>query len=76
MIYDFNGKSPDIDKTSYISPSVDVIGDVSIGKDSSIWFGSVLRADMHYIKIGSRTNIQDNSTIHVTTDLYPTIIGT
>ena len=75
MIYDFNGKSPDIDKTSYISPSVDVIGDVSIGKDSSIWFGSVLRGDMHYIKIGSRTNIQDNSIIHVTTDLYPTIIG-
>tara|TARA_Y100001954_G_C15677378_1_gene535925 strand:- start:233 stop:736 length:504 start_codon:yes stop_codon:yes gene_type:complete len=75
MIYDFNGKFPNIDKTCYISPSVDVIGDVSIGKDSSIWFGSVLRADMHYIKIGSRTNIQDNSTIHVTTDLYPTIIG-
>ena len=42
MIYDFNGKSPDIDKTSYISPSVDVIGDVSIGEDSSIWFGSVI----------------------------------
>ena len=75
MIYDFNGKSPDIDKTSYISPSVDVIGDVSIGEDSSIWFGSVVRGDMHYVKIGSRTNIQDNSTVHVTTDLYPTIIG-
>lgn len=75
MIYDFNGKTPDIDKTSYISPSVDVIGDVSIGKDSSIWFGSVVRGDMNYIKIGSRTNIQDNSTVHVTTDLYPTIIG-
>ena len=52
-----------------------MIGDVSIGRDSSIWFGSVLRGDMNYIKIGSRTNIQDNSTIHVTTDLYPTIIG-
>ena len=75
MIYDFNGKSLDIDSTSYISASVNVIGDVSIGKDSSIWFGSVLRGDMNYIKIGSRTNIQDNSTIHVTTDLYPTIIG-
>jgi carbonic anhydrase/acetyltransferase-like protein (isoleucine patch superfamily) len=75
MIYDFKDKTPDIDDSCFIAPSVDVIGDVSIGKDSSIWFGSVLRGDMHYIEIGSRSNIQDNCTVHVTTGLHPTIIG-
>tara|TARA_X000001036_G_scaffold165528_1_gene156976 strand:+ start:748 stop:1251 length:504 start_codon:yes stop_codon:yes gene_type:complete len=75
MISDFEDKSPSIDSSCFIAPSVDIIGDVSIGKDSSVWFGSVLRADMHYIKIGSRSNIQDNCTVHVTTDVYPTIIG-
>ena len=75
MISNFEGKAPNIDSSCFIAPSVDIIGDVSIGKDSSIWFGSVLRGDMHYIKIGSRSNIQDNCTVHVTTDVYPTIIG-
>ena len=75
MISDFEGKSPNIDSSCFIAPGVDIIGDVSIGRDSSVWFGSVLRGDMHYIKIGSRSNIQDNCTVHVTTDVHPTIIG-
>tara|TARA_B100001250_G_scaffold383141_1_gene376880 strand:- start:164 stop:667 length:504 start_codon:yes stop_codon:yes gene_type:complete len=75
MIRDFDGKSPSIGDNCFIADSADVIGDVTLGKDSSIWFGTVTRADMHYIKIGSRTNIQDNCTVHVTTDIHPTIIG-
>ena len=75
MIMTFDEKSPNIDDSCFIADSVDIIGDVLVGKDSSIWFGSVVRADMNYIKIGNRTNIQDNCTVHVTTDIHPTTIG-
>ncbi len=66
----------------WIAPDATVIGNVEIGKDSSIWFGCVVRGDVHYIKIGERTNIQDLTMIHVThykkpdmSDGHPTIIG-
>ena len=75
MIYKFKDKVPMVDESCFIAPSADVIGDVKIDKDSSVWLSSVLRADMHFIQIGSRTNIQDNCTVHVTTGLHPTIIG-
>jgi len=75
VIREFNGLKPKIHKTCFVADSVDVIGDVEMKKDSSAWFGTVIRADMHYIKIGERTNIQDNCTVHVTTDLHPTVIG-
>jgi carbonic anhydrase/acetyltransferase-like protein (isoleucine patch superfamily) len=54
---------------------VDLIGDVTLGENVSIWFGTVIRGDMHHITIGNRSNIQDNSVIHVTTDISPTRIG-
>jgi len=75
MIKKFRGKSPVIPKSCYISESVDLIGDVTLGEDVSVWFGTVIRGDMHYITIGERSNIQDNSVIHVTTDISPTRIG-
>ena len=75
MIIPFGDLVPVIPKSAFIAPSVDIIGDVTLGEESSLWFGTVARGDMHFIRIGSRTNIQDNCTIHVTTDLYPTIIG-
>ena len=75
MIRQFNDIEPKIHDTCFIADSVDVIGDVDMKEDSSAWFGTVIRADMHYIKIGKRTNIQDNCTVHVTTDLHPTVIG-
>ena len=75
MIKKFNNISPDIGKNVYISENAYIIGNVSLGNEVSIWFGSIVRGDMHYIKIGDRTNIQDNSTIHVTTDISPTTIG-
>ena len=75
MIKTFRGKSPLIPDSCYISESVDLIGDVTLGENVSVWFGTVVRADMNFITIGNQTNIQDNSVIHVTTDVSPTRIG-
>ena len=51
-----------------------MIGDVTIGDDASIWFGTVVRGDVHRIRIGARTNVQDNCVVHVTTDVWPTVV--
>lgn len=82
MVHNFKDISPKIGEKSWVAPSADVIGDVTIGKDCSIWFGCVVRGDVHYITIGDRTNIQDLSMIHVThykkadkSDGNPTVIG-
>jgi carbonic anhydrase/acetyltransferase-like protein (isoleucine patch superfamily) len=75
MIKKFRGKFPIIPDSCYISESVDLIGDVTLGENVSLWFGTVVRGDMHHITIGNRSNIQDNSVIHVTTDISPTRIG-
>jgi len=82
MIHKFKNKFPSIGKNTWIAPSADVIGEVACGEDCSIWFGCVIRGDVNYIKIGSRTNIQDLSMVHVThykkedkSDGSPTIIG-
>ena len=82
MLLKFKKWFPKIGKNSWIAPSADVIGNVTIGEDSSIWFGAVIRADVHKIIIGSRTSIQDLSMVHVThyknedmSDGNPTIIG-
>ena len=82
MILEYRGEKPKIGKNCWIAKSADVIGEVEMGEDVSIWFGCVVRGDVHYIKIGDRTNIQDLSMIHVThytksdkSDGYPTIIG-
>lgn len=64
MLIKVNNKFPTIDDNTYIAPSSSVIGDVSLKSFSSIWFGAVVRADNGSIKIGERTNIQDNSVIH------------
>ncbi|MDD2697977.1 MAG: gamma carbonic anhydrase family protein [Arcobacteraceae bacterium] len=82
MILKFKKWFPKISKKAWVAPSADVIGNVKIGKDSSVWFGVVIRGDVHKIRIGKRTSIQDLSMIHVThyknedmSDGNPTIIG-
>lgn len=75
MIYEFNGKIPEIDESAFIAPSAEIIGDVKIGKSTSIWFQTLVRGDVNYIRIGDNCNIQDQTLIHVSKDLYPTIIG-
>lgn len=74
MIINYLNKIPAINESFIFKTSV-IIGDVTIGKHSNIWFGTVLRGDVNSITIGERTNIQDNATVHVTTNLFPTVIG-
>ncbi|MBX3281985.1 MAG: gamma carbonic anhydrase family protein [Acidobacteria bacterium] len=75
MIKKFEDKFPAVHSTVFIAASAEVIGDVEIGEDSSIWFGSVVRGDVNYIRIGERTNIQDNCVIHVSGGTHPTVLG-
>lgn len=74
MIKPFNDVLPEIHESVFVAENATVIGDVEIGKDSSIWFGSVLRGDVNYIRIGARTNIQDGSVIHVSSKTHPTVL--
>jgi carbonic anhydrase/acetyltransferase-like protein (isoleucine patch superfamily) len=75
MIRSYKGISPQIAQSAFIEHSAHVIGDVHIGEDSSVWFNCVLRGDVHYIRVGQSTNIQDGTIIHVTSQRFPTIIG-
>ena len=61
--------------TAFVDASAQVIGDVEIGEDSSVWMCVVIRGDVHSIKIGTRTNIQDGSIVHAMTGTHPTSIG-
>ena len=63
--------APDV----FVAPGAWVIGDVVIGERSSIWFNTVVRGDVHFIRIGSETSVQDNSTLHVTAPNFPMHIG-
>jgi len=74
MIKSFKDKSPVINKSCFIAETANIIGDVTIGANSNIWYNVVIRADVDYVKIGENTNIQDNSVIHNSTGV-PTIIG-
>lgn len=65
MLIEFNGKRPNISKDVYIAPTAVIIGDVTIKEKANIWFGAVIRGDTGKISIGSHTNIQDNTVIHV-----------
>jgi len=69
------GKRPEIPSSVYVAPGAAIIGDVAIGEESSIWFGAVVRGDIHFVRIGARTSIQDNSVLHVTHDTWPTLVG-
>jgi carbonic anhydrase/acetyltransferase-like protein (isoleucine patch superfamily) len=75
LVLPHHGKTPVIPPTAYLAPTATVIGDVVLGEHASLWFNAVVRGDIHFIRIGDRTNIQDNSTIHVTADRWPAIIG-
>ncbi len=70
-----HGKLPQIAASAYIDPAAVVIGDVVIGEDSSVWPMTVVRGDVHYIRIGRRTNIQDGCVLHVMKDLNPLVLG-
>jgi gamma-carbonic anhydrase len=75
MIIPYCGKTPNISEGSFLAPDCVIIGDVTIGDESSIWFKAVLRGDINWIKIGSYTNIQDGCIVHVSNGTAPTEIG-
>lgn len=75
MIYEIDAKKPVIDASAFIAPSADIIGDVKIGQNSSVWFGTVVRGDGFPVVIGKNSNIQDNCVIHVTTGKNASIIA-
>ena len=75
MIRTFQGIKPTIAASAFIEETAVVIGDVVIGEESSVWFHAVVRGDVHSIRIGKWTNIQDLSVVHVTHDTHPTVLG-
>lgn len=75
MIYPYQGKYPTIHPSVFLTDDVTIIGDVTLEEDTSAWFGTIIRGDVHYIRIGARTNIQDRCVLHVTGEGYPLIIG-
>ncbi|HEX8736651.1 MAG TPA: gamma carbonic anhydrase family protein [Pyrinomonadaceae bacterium] len=74
MIRTFQNLSPRIHETAFIAENAVIIGDVEIGENSSVWYGSVVRGDVNYIRIGARTNIQDACVLHVTARTHPTVL--
>ncbi len=74
-ILSYRGKRPRVHASVFAADGARVIGDVEIGEGSSLWFNAVVRGDVHWVKLGRRTNIQDNATIHVTHDTCPTSVG-
>ncbi len=74
MIRHFQNLHPKIHESVFVAENATVIGDVEIDEDSSVWFGSVLRGDVNFIRVGKRANIQDGSIVHVSRKTHPTII--
>jgi carbonic anhydrase/acetyltransferase-like protein (isoleucine patch superfamily) len=75
LVRPFARKAPRLHDTVFAAEGSLVIGDVEIGADSSLWFGTIVRGDVNFVRIGARTNIQDQSVIHVTGGTNPTIVG-
>lgn len=75
MLRPYKGILPQVDPTAYVDDSAQVIGDVRIGAESSVWMNVVIRGDVNIIRIGARANIQDGTVVHVMRDTHPTIVG-
>lgn len=74
MIHAIGEQKPHISASAFVAWNAEVAGDATIGDDASIWFGSIVRADMAPVRIGARSNIQDGAVVHVNTDM-PCLIG-
>ncbi len=74
MLKSFNSKLPKVHETAFVADDAIIIGDVEIGENASVWFGSVIRGDVNHIRIGAGANIQDATVIHVNSKTYPTIL--
>ncbi len=75
IVTPFEGTHPVLEDGAWVAPGAHVMGDVVLGADASVWYNSVVRGDVHRIRIGARTNIQDLSLVHIDTGTAPTHIG-
>ena len=75
LIKEVNGVSPKFGQDCWMAENATIVGDVEMGDQCSIWFGAVVRGDVHYIRMGNKVNVQDNATIHATYQKHPTNIG-
>jgi carbonic anhydrase/acetyltransferase-like protein (isoleucine patch superfamily) len=75
MLRPYRGVLPRVASTAFIDDSAQVIGEVEIGEESSVWMCAVVRGDVHWIKVGKRTSIQDGTIVHAMTGTHPTSIG-
>jgi carbonic anhydrase/acetyltransferase-like protein (isoleucine patch superfamily) len=74
-VHEFLGRRPEFDESNYLAPSAEIIGDVVLGPETSVWFHVTIRGDVNWIRIGAQTNVQDNAVIHVTNRRAPTRVG-
>lgn len=75
LIKELLGKTPQIGENTFLAETATVIGDVTMGKDCSIWYNAVIRGDVHFIKMGDKVNVQDNAMLHCTFEKFPLTIG-
>ena len=75
MLRPYRGQLPRVHPTAFVDQSAQVIGDVEIGEESSVWMCAVIRGDVHWIRVGKRTNVQDGAVVHGMTGTHPTSIG-
>jgi len=75
ILLPYDGKRPRLGERVFVAGNAAIIGDVELGNDCSVWFGTTIRGDVNFIRIGSRTNIQDNCTIHVAHETHATVIA-
>ena len=75
MLRPYRSVVPTVHPSAFVDVSAQVIGDVHLGAESGIWMNVVVRGDVHYVRIGARSNIQDLTLVHVMRDTHPTIIG-
>ena len=71
----FRGISPKLHESVFLAEGARIIGDVEIGEESSVWFNAVVRGDVNSVRIGNRTNVQDNCVLHVTHERHPLVVG-
>jgi carbonic anhydrase/acetyltransferase-like protein (isoleucine patch superfamily) len=71
----FAGKTPRVGEDSFVAETAVLVGDVEVGRRSSVWYGVVMRGDVYYIRIGNEVSVQDNAVVHVTSGRHPTLVG-
>ena len=75
MIYAYNGVEPKLGQNVFLAPGAIIVGDVELGEGANVWFYSVIRGDVDYVRIGRNTNIQDHCMLHVTGGRWPLVVG-